>query len=78
MTYTQAAHAALIQQARDIVADIFVQMENARDKKPKQFATVSAWAKHIEDYSKFMREGAYDDDLAVQSAFIALGSQVAA
>ena len=75
---TKERNAELIQKARDIVADIFVQMENAKTTKPAQFQTVAAWAKHIEDYSAFMRAGAYDDDLAVQSAFIALGSQVAA
>jgi hypothetical protein len=79
MTQTiQERNAAYLQKARDIVADIFVQMENAKDKKPVQFETVAAWAQHIEDYAKFMRGGAYDDDLAVQAALIALGSQVSA
>lgn len=54
---TKERNAELIQKARDIVADIFVQMENAKTTKPAQFETVAAWAKHIEDYSAFMRAG---------------------
>ncbi len=75
---TKERNAALIQKARDIVADIYEQMQNARDGKPENFETEEAWAKHIKDYSGFLRSGAYDEDLAVQSAFIALGSRVSA
>jgi hypothetical protein len=65
---------ATLQKARNIVADTYLKVETARGKKPDSFATFAAWGQHIDDYSRFLREGAYDDDIAVQSALAALQS----
>lgn len=67
-----------IQIARNIVADAFVREELNRKEKPAQFATFMAWGEHIDSYSRFMREGAYDSNIAVQSALIALSRAGAA
>lgn len=64
--------AALIQRARDIVADTFLEAKVATGKKPTSFATIELWLKHSSDYARFMREGAYDDDIAVQATLTAL------
>ena len=75
MTQTQTELSAdLIQRARDIVADAYAKSEVTRGTKPTQYATFAKWGEHIDSYSRFMREGAYDDDLAVQSALVALAS----
>jgi len=58
--------------ARNIVADTYLKVETGRGKKPDSFATFAAWGHHLDDYSRFLREGAYDDDIAVQSALAAL------
>jgi len=63
---------ATLQQARNIVADTYLKVETARGKKPDSFATFAAWGSHLDDYSRYLREGAYDDDIAVQSALAAL------
>lgn len=72
--HTTTPDADLIQRARDIAADTFVKIEAARGKKPSQFETFAKWGEHIDSYSKFMREGAYDNDIVVQSTLVALAS----
>lgn len=63
----------LLQRARDIVADVFVVQEAARGKS-NQFDTFEAWGRYVDSYAKFMREGAYDDDMAVVATLTALQS----
>ena len=63
-----------LQRARNIVADKFIAAELAKTEKPTNFPTFANWGHHIDDYSRFMREGAYDDDVAVQSTLEALNS----
>ena len=67
-------NADLIQRARDIVADAFVAEVTSKGYKPEQFDTFAKWGEHIDSYSRFMREGAYDNDIAVQSTLVALTS----
>lgn len=64
----------LIQQARDIVADQYIRLEMKRKTDAHSFP---AWAEQIRSYSTFMREGAYDDDLAVVATLEALRSVAA-
>lgn len=64
----------LIQRARDIAADTYVRLEVSRTKLPTTHASHEAWGRHIDYYSRFMREGAYDDDVSVQAALSALSS----
>lgn len=66
--------AELIQQARNIVADKFLETELARGFKPSNHDTFAAWGRHLDDYARFMREGAYDNDLAVVATLAALTS----
>lgn len=63
---------AILQQARDIVADAYIKAALARGIKPTNQATYESWGRHIDDYSKFLRSGAYDDDIAVVSTLTAL------
>lgn len=62
---------SLIQQARDIAADQYIRLQM---KNPNGDQTLFVWARHIQRYSDFMREGAYDDDISVQSTLVALRS----
>jgi len=73
MTQT-TPNADLIQQARHIVADKFLEIELSRGKKPSNHDSFAAWGRHLDDYAKFMREGAYDDNLAVVATLAALAS----
>lgn len=66
------AHTANLQRARDIVADAFIAAELAKTEKPSGFASFEAWGRYIDDYSRFMREGAYDSDVAVVATLAAL------
>jgi len=68
---------AILQQARNIVADKFVAIETKR-VRPAQYTSFEAWGRHIDDYSRFMREGAYDNDLAVVATIAALEFAAAA
>lgn len=61
-----------LQLARDIVADAFIAAELARTERPSNFSSFEAWGRHIDNYSGFMREGAYDSDIAVVSTLAAL------
>lgn len=65
---------SLIQRARDIAADQFIRLEM---KRPTGDKTLREWAKQIEDYSQYMRTGAYDNSVEVQSALAVLRSVVA-
>lgn len=69
MTYS------LIQQARDIAADQYIRLQM---KEPNPDQSLFAWARHIQEYSDFMRGGSYDDDIAVQSAIAAMLPKVGA
>lgn len=60
---------SLIQRARDIAADQYIRLEM---KSPSPRHTATEWAKHIQSYAAFMREGSYDDALPVQAALAAL------
>lgn len=62
---------ALIQRARDIVADVYVAKAAARAANPAG-QTQEEWDYHVASYSSFLREGAYDDELSVQATLIAL------
>lgn len=62
---------SLIQQARDIAADQCIRLAM---KNPSGDQTLFVWARHIQRYSDFMREGAYDDDISVQATLVALRS----
>ncbi|MES2781912.1 MAG: hypothetical protein V4657_03885 [Pseudomonadota bacterium] len=64
----------LIQQARDIVADKYLEIELARGVKPSNQDTFASWGRHLDDYTQFLREGAYDNDLAVVATLAALTS----
>lgn len=64
----------LIQQARDIAADQYIRLQV---KSPTPHYSASEWAKQVQTYSTFMREGAYDDDLAVVATLEALRSVAA-
>lgn len=61
----------LIQRARDIAADQFIRLQV---KNPTRLRPAIEWAKHVEDYAQFLRDGAYDDDIAVQAPLAALRS----
>jgi len=65
---------SLIQRARDIAADQYIRLE-MKDPTPRYAAT--DWAAHIQSYTAFMREGAYDNNIAVASALAALRSATA-
>ena len=62
---------SLIQQARDIAADQCIRLAM---KNPNGDQTLFVWARHIQRYTAFMREGAYDDDISVQATLVALRS----
>ena len=64
----------LIQQARDIAADQYIRLQV---KSPTPHYSATAWADQIQSYATFLREGAYDNDLAVVSALEALRSVAA-
>ena len=66
--------AHLIQLARDIVADQFLAQEAMRDPITPEGNTPEGWQSHVTRYAKFLRGGAYDDDLAIVSAIAALKS----
>ena len=66
--------APLIQLARDIVADQYLAQQALRDPITPAGYTPEEWQSHVTSSAKFMREGAYDDDLAVVSALVALKS----
>ena len=73
MTITSDKYSAeMIQQARDIVAYAFVVAETTKGIRPVQYKTFAAWGAHIDSYSQYMRDGVYDDDLAIQSTLVAL------
>ena len=60
-----------IQQARDIVADMFAKQSSANET-PSNFASRAEYEAHIIRWAGFAREGAYDSDLAIQATFAAL------
>lgn len=60
-----------IQRARNIAADTYVRMESERKGTPAGH-TAEGWAGHVQSYARFLRDGAYDDDWAVQSALAAI------
>ena len=62
---------SLIQRARDIAAEQYIRLEM---KNPTPYRVATEWAEHIETYAAFMREGAYDDTISVQTALVALRS----
>ena len=64
----------LLQQARNIVADAY--LANLPNKGPS-FDSFEKWRKHVDDWTCFMRRGAYDDDLAVVATLVALKSNAA-
>lgn len=59
----------LIQRARDAVADQYIRLQV---KKPQDDQLATEWAGHVERYAGFLRSGAYDDSLEVQSALSAM------
>jgi hypothetical protein len=61
----------LLQRARDIAADQYIRLTM---KNPTNARNAVSLAKHVQTYSDFMREGAYDDSIEVQSALVALRS----
>ena len=63
----------LIQRARDIAADVFVEY-SLRQGKPSSHETFKAWGDHLDTYSRFTRDGSYDDYRDVQIAIAALAS----
>ena len=65
---------SLIQQARDIAADQYIRLEI---KRASHRHVATEWAEHIQSYTAFMREGAYDDGISVQAALVALRSVAA-
>ena len=66
--------AHLIQRARDIVADQYRAIEAERESSPSDTHTAEDWQSHVTSYAKFLRQGAYGDDLAIVSAIAALKS----
>lgn len=62
---------SLIQQARDIAADQYIRLQM---KNPNGDQTLFVWARHIQSYSDFMRNGYYDHSGEVQSTLAALRS----
>ena len=62
---------SLIQRARDIAADQYIRLEM---KEATVDRSATEWAKHIQSYTGFMRAGAYDSSVEVQSALAALRS----
>lgn len=64
----------LLQRARDIAADQYIRLEM---KNPTPDWTFELWAQHITDYTRWMREGAYDANREVQIALDALRSVAA-
>lgn len=64
----------LIQRARDIAADTYIRLEM---KNPTPDRTAVEWARQIETYSRFLREGDYDQTREVQTALAALRSVAA-
>jgi hypothetical protein len=61
----------LIQRARDIAADQYIRLTM---KNPTNARNAASFAEHVQRYSGFMRSGAYDDSIEVQSALVALRS----
>jgi hypothetical protein len=61
----------LIQRARDIAADQYIRLTM---KNPTNGRNAVSFAEHVQRYSDFMRSGAYDDSIEVQSALVALRS----
>lgn len=71
MTYTNEQ----LQRARDFAADAYIaaQIADAVGMVSHSYGgSFEAWGKQIDDYSRFMRQGAYDSDMAVQAALAAL------
>ena len=64
----------LIQRARDIAADQYIRLQV---KNPTPHRRAVEWAQHVETYADFLRDGAYDDSVAVQTALAALRSAAA-
>ena len=64
--------AVLLHRARDIAAETFLQVEIYNGKKPAYFESNETWLKHLLDYTEYLRDGAYDDQLPVQVALVAL------
>jgi hypothetical protein len=62
----------LLQSARDIAVETFLQVEIYNGKKPAYFKSYETWLKHLLDYTQYLREGAYDDGLPVQAVMTAL------
>lgn len=71
---TPAPANALLQRARDIAADQYIRLEM---KRPTPDHTLARWSKHIEDYTRWLRSGAYDGNREVQTALAALRSVAA-
>ncbi|CAB4120799.1 hypothetical protein UFOVP5_36 [uncultured Caudovirales phage] len=64
----------LLQRARDIAADQYIRLSM---KDPTPDHSFEKWSAHVECYSGFLRKGAYDQDLAVQTTLAALRSVAA-
>lgn len=62
----------LLQRARDIVAETYLKAQMAHGKKPSHYATYKEYFDLMTDYAKYMRQGAYDDELTVQAVLAAL------
>lgn len=63
--------ADLIQRARDIVANVYIEQQAKRGRS-ETFSSNEAWERHKNAYVSYMREGAYDDDISIQATLIAL------
>lgn len=69
------ANPELIQRARDIAADAFIScsMADALGVVARSHnGSFGEFGRHIDEYARFMREGAYDSDMAVRAALMAL------
>jgi len=64
----------LIQRARNIAAEQYIRQQV---KRPTPDATLTQWAKHIEEYSGYLRDGSFDREREVQIALAALRSVAA-